>query len=201
MNTQSISGRTGLFGPSGSTECAICGRELTDPDSIRRGIGPICAQKHGLGGSDMKTKNRSRDSGYVDEFLAWEDDVTTAVVLKRKGDPRQCANVQTNVPHAVCHHSPSGYEFGYGGSGPADLALNVMEIYVADMGLRGQKKTAFGEAEVECFEGTCDPLAWDLHQRFKRDFIGRVPREGGRIEGDAIREWIRDQVEEMEVAQ
>ena len=25
-------------------ECSICGRELTDPDSIRRGIGPICVK-------------------------------------------------------------------------------------------------------------------------------------------------------------
>jgi len=28
-------------------ECAICGRELSDPESIKRGIGPICADKFG----------------------------------------------------------------------------------------------------------------------------------------------------------
>jgi hypothetical protein len=28
-------------------ECSMCGRTLTDPESIRRGIGPICANKHG----------------------------------------------------------------------------------------------------------------------------------------------------------
>ena len=27
--------------------CAVCGRELTDGDSISRGIGPICAEKYG----------------------------------------------------------------------------------------------------------------------------------------------------------
>jgi hypothetical protein len=27
--------------------CGICGSPLTDPDSIARGIGPICAQKYG----------------------------------------------------------------------------------------------------------------------------------------------------------
>ena len=29
-----------------SNFCQICGRHLTDPDSIRRGIGPICAGKN-----------------------------------------------------------------------------------------------------------------------------------------------------------
>ena len=30
-----------------SGECSCCGRELTDPQSIARGIGPICAEKFG----------------------------------------------------------------------------------------------------------------------------------------------------------
>lgn len=32
-----------------SGECSCCGRELTDPRSIERGIGPICADKFGWG--------------------------------------------------------------------------------------------------------------------------------------------------------
>ena len=28
--------------------CACCGRELTDPDSIERGIGPVCAERFGF---------------------------------------------------------------------------------------------------------------------------------------------------------
>lgn len=28
-------------------QCSCCGRELTDPESIARGIGPICAEKYG----------------------------------------------------------------------------------------------------------------------------------------------------------
>jgi len=31
-----------------SGECSCCGRELTDPKSIDRGIGPICADKYGF---------------------------------------------------------------------------------------------------------------------------------------------------------
>lgn len=29
-------------------QCACCGRTLTDPESVARGIGPICAEKWGL---------------------------------------------------------------------------------------------------------------------------------------------------------
>jgi hypothetical protein len=28
-------------------ECSCCGRTLTDPESVERGIGPICADKYG----------------------------------------------------------------------------------------------------------------------------------------------------------
>jgi hypothetical protein len=31
-----------------SGECSCCGRELTDPRSIERGIGPVCADKYGF---------------------------------------------------------------------------------------------------------------------------------------------------------
>lgn len=29
------------------------------------------------------------------------------------------------LPH-ICRHSPDGFEWGYGGSGPADLALSIL---------------------------------------------------------------------------
>ena len=34
-----------LYGKA-SGNCSICGRDLTDPESIERGIGPICAGKY-----------------------------------------------------------------------------------------------------------------------------------------------------------
>jgi hypothetical protein len=40
---------------------------------------------------------------------------------RREGD------TSTNVPHLVTYHSPSGFAWGYGGSGPADLALTILE--------------------------------------------------------------------------
>src|SRR6266567_2564619 len=31
-----------------ATSCLICGRPLRDPESIERGVGPYCAQKHAM---------------------------------------------------------------------------------------------------------------------------------------------------------
>lgn len=64
-------------------------------------------------------------------------------------------------------HSPDGFEWGYGGSGPADLALNVLALYVPP------------------------PEAWRLHQRFKAAFIAPMPRAGGVLRTKEILEWIR----------
>lgn len=30
---------------TGETTCRVCGRRLTDPESVRAGIGPVCAEK------------------------------------------------------------------------------------------------------------------------------------------------------------
>lgn len=39
-----------------SNECGMCGRELTDPESVRRGIGPVCCDKET--GSQHQIKQR-----------------------------------------------------------------------------------------------------------------------------------------------
>jgi hypothetical protein len=99
------------------------------------------------------------------------------VVLERQGGV-----TYTNVPHLVVHHSPSGYEWGYGGSGPADLALNILEWVLRDAGHQGPR--------VRCFRGACFRRAWHLHQEFKRDVIADVPRAGGTIGLATIQAWL-----------
>jgi hypothetical protein len=56
-------------------------------------------------------------------------------------------------------HSPTGLEWGYPGSGPAQTALAILADAVGDR------------------------LAVPLHQEFKRDFIAGAPREGLRADG------------------
>jgi len=36
----------------------------------------------------------------------------------------------SNIPYLVLHHAPSGYAWGYNGSGPSDLGLNLAEYFI-----------------------------------------------------------------------
>jgi hypothetical protein len=66
----------------------------------------------------------------------------------------------------IVRHSPTGLEFGYGGSGPADCAANVLALIL--------------------------PMkeAWRLHQDFKSAFVARLPRDGGTVEMVEVRAWV-----------
>jgi hypothetical protein len=66
------------------------------------------------------------------------------------------------------NHSPTGFEWGYGGSGPAQLALALL----AD---------ATGDADV----------ALALYQRFKREVVGRLDHDGWSMTAEEIRGWVR----------
>lgn len=69
----------------------------------------------------------------------------------------------TNVPHLVVSHSPDGFNVGYAGSGPADLALNICEWYCRKFG---------NEPSTEkLYSGKCTMMAWRLHQQFKEEFL------------------------------
>lgn len=72
----------------------------------------------------------------------------------------------TALAHEYVLHSPTGLEFGYGGSGPADTALNILSLVVSPR------------------------EAWRLHQDFKFEHIATIPREGGRLAMATVREWI-----------
>lgn len=76
---------------------------------------------------------------------------------------------EVNIPHRFVKHSPAGLEWGYGGSGPADLALNALAAYI------GRKR-----AEED-----------GLYQEFKWDFIARLPFEGGTIKRDDVMNWLK----------
>lgn len=94
--------------------------------------------------------------------------------------PEPYTFVRVNVPRTVVWHSPAGFEFGFGGSGPADLALNILQAF-----LPGR--------DVECLHGTkCSRAAARLHQDFKEQFLAHVPEGTYRIEFPAaeIKAWI-----------
>jgi len=93
-----------------------------------------------------------------------------------------------NIPQLVLHHSPSGFDFGRNGSGPAELALNILEYVLRQQGYTGAtEKTMRG---THCFR-----LAYRLHQRFKEIVIMTAPNEGGAISVTVIEEWLEQQRE------
>lgn len=113
-----------------------------------------------------------------DHFIA-DPPLTEGLVFARRQD-----GLHTNIPCVVRHHSPAGWDWGYGGSGPADLALNACEALLKELRWQGER--------IECWNGTCFTAAWQMHQDFKRRFIAPLPYGGGRIEYRAVRQWVLD---------
>lgn len=89
------------------------------------------------------------------------------------------ASGERPLKHIVVH-SPTGLEWGYGGSGPADLALSILVDYFGERPhLKGQY-----------YELGRNSRAWALHQNFKWHWIARLPHAGGTITSDDIRAWV-----------
>jgi hypothetical protein len=76
-----------------------------------------------------------------------------------------------------CNHSPTGYDWGYGGSGPAQLAFEILYDVFAD-----------------------PELAWTLHQRFKFDRIATLSRDApwNIREGEVVQWAAQVEVEDDE---
>jgi hypothetical protein len=65
-------------------------------------------------------------------------------------------------------HSPDGFEWGYGGSGPAQLALALAADVLGD-----------------------DEAALGVYQRLKFRVVGGLPAEGWTLTEDAVADAIR----------
>jgi hypothetical protein len=66
------------------------------------------------------------------------------------------------------NHSPTGFEWGYGGSGPAQLALALVADVLGD-----------------------DDAALDVYQRLKFKLVGRLPQGGWTLTEAELAEAIR----------
>jgi hypothetical protein len=69
----------------------------------------------------------------------------------------------------IVNHSPDGFQWGYGGSGPSQLSLALL------FDVTGNSRTA-----------------WELHQDFKRDFVATWNDEFV-ITADVILDWLKKQ--------
>ena len=61
------------------------------------------------------------------------------------------------------NHSPTGFEWGYSGSGPAQLALAILADHLSD-----------------------DRQALDIYQRFKWEVVAELPKKGWILSSDEI---------------
>lgn len=91
-----------------------------------------------------------------------------------------------NLPHLIVRHSPTGFEWGYGGSGPAELALNCLWCMLEPPACALHYWTDVEQRELTTM----------MYQTFKFDMIATIPRSGGSVPADLICHWIAEEIEE-----
>jgi hypothetical protein len=116
---------------------------------------------------EMLARGRTEDEAHTQPWPT----AVHAYAVDADGAERQVAH--------VVHHSPDGFEYGYGGSGPADLARSILVDY-------------FG------LHGAPERLSVS-YQRFKWQFVASVDRTARSLEipGAAIAAWVRHEQESV----
>lgn len=138
-------------------KCSKCGRPLADPESVQRRMGPVCWARFI---AEKSAAMRGEEKRHVEmDVLAGPGDI----ILKRSPDGAPVVNVELQE----VLHSPTGFEWGYGGSGPAELAYNILLLFT-------DRKTAMR-----------------LHQEFKWRYIATMPEQGGTIKKEEVIRWIQ----------
>lgn len=89
----------------------------------------------------------------------------------RREGPRRIVTIDgkpLNPRFDLRNYSPSGFEWGYGGSGPAQLALAILAEHLGNEG-----------------------LAEDLHQRFKWAVVATLPHSNWKLISDEIDQVLK----------
>lgn len=152
------------------TTCRVCHRVLKDPKWVAIGIGPVCASKQAIAEASDHEQPLLLAAGSLEEV---------GLVCERLPDGRLAAN----IPQRFVWHSPTGFECGYLGSGPADLALNVLAALVP-LGSDGCEGWKIHDGQ------RVSATAGVLHQEFKERFVATMPRVGGTVPIAEIRSWL-----------
>lgn len=152
--------------------CSICGRALKDPVSVGRGMGPMCA---GTRASGRHYHSTPEEEFEIDDEPLGDDVVYRGYRLGEFGHLVVTAGDRRLLPDLSLtfrRHSPNGFEWGYSGSGPAQLALAIL---------------------LDWTRNSADAIS--QYQAFKEKFIAPAPKEGFRITGAEIRAWLRPRME------
>ena len=125
---------------------------------VRLGALPVCTcpdwAKHGHGHVCKHVLMASMAAAGV-AYVGFRSPEGVRVYVVRDGRPF--------ILRHVVMHSPTGFEWGYNGSGPADLALSILANYLND-----------------------EDAARDLKGVFKEEVIARLPSTAWMITEDAL---------------
>jgi hypothetical protein len=111
-----------------------------------------------------------------------KDRVEVTVIIHNQGQ-----NARKRKLRHVRFHSAvkDDLNWGYGGSGPADLALSILVDHFQEHPPRR------GYLDPEFSKWTVKSRAWELHQDFKRHFIAKFPNEWA-LSNTQIERWLQD---------
>jgi len=117
-------------------------------------------------------------------------------VLPEGGDCR-IRVIENNASRLLEHygyHSPSGFSWGYGGSGPAETALNILADFFGEhetFTLKQIKSSQKAQRKFHAFRRTADGQL--LYQCFKVQVIARFDQhQSWRFTENDLRAWLTD---------
>lgn len=99
-----------------------------------------------------------------------------SVIVDAGVDQREY-RLTAEASQAVVNHSPDGFEWGYHGSGPAQLSLAI----ILDLGYPPQ------EARM-------------LYQDFKSAFIAKADRKGFELHEEDIKQWLKNREGQTDIS-
>lgn len=97
---------------------------------------------------------------FLERVARQEPRISISLGAPERGGLRQ------ELKQKIVYHSPTGLEFGYGGSGPADTALNILALIISPK------------------------EAHRLHQAFKWEVLCRIKQEGGELAMQDVVDWV-----------
>ncbi len=84
------------------------------------------------------------------------------------------------------YHSTDGFEWGYGGSGPNDLALAILADVLGE------------EPAREAIEAGRPLCSWLLHWELKDEIIAGLPHTSWRLDASAIGQWAAKKLKKVQ---
>ena len=161
MNTYelSASGRSIL--------CLVCLRPSFNSGDVRHLYCGWCRRYHADLGAELEQLRQKEEFCYLGLRLCWG----AQVLVTEPGGGLRVLGGRLDLRN----HSPTGFDWGYSGSGPAQLALAILADY-----LKIGRGSAAGESAA----------LFLVYQDFKREIIAGLPQAGWRLARREVEKWL-----------